>query len=120
VLTYLGERQKVAISELSQDFDIAALIPCDVTKDEEMAALAASLLALGRPLHAVVHSLAFANREDLERPFTETSREGFPAGAERERVFAGGRGAGGGAGDDRGWIDQHFDLPGVHARGAEL
>jgi enoyl-[acyl-carrier protein] reductase I len=25
----------------------------------------------------VVHSLAFANREDLERPFTETSREGF-------------------------------------------
>jgi enoyl-[acyl-carrier protein] reductase I len=77
VLTYLGDRQKVAISELSQDFDIAALIPCDVTKDEEMAALAASLVALGRPLHAVVHSLAFANREDLERPFTETSREGF-------------------------------------------
>jgi enoyl-[acyl-carrier protein] reductase I len=77
VLTYLGERQKVAISELSQDFDIAALIPCDVTKDEEMAALAASLLALRRPLDAVVHSLAFANREDLERPFTETSREGF-------------------------------------------
>ncbi|MGP8246253.1 MAG: enoyl-ACP reductase [Bryobacteraceae bacterium] len=77
VLTYLGERQKVAIAELSQDFDVAALVPCDVTKDEEMAGLAASLVALNRPLHAVVHSLAFANREDLERPFTETSREGF-------------------------------------------
>jgi enoyl-[acyl-carrier protein] reductase I len=77
VLTYLGERQKVAIAELSQDFDVAALVPCDVSKDEEMAALAASLGALGRPLDAVVHSLAFANREDLERPFTETSREGF-------------------------------------------
>jgi enoyl-[acyl-carrier protein] reductase I len=77
VLTYLGERQKIAITELTGEFDIAALIPCDVTKDEEMAALATSLIALGRPLDAVVHSLAFANREDLERPFTETSREGF-------------------------------------------
>ena len=33
--------------------------------------------ALNRPLHAVVHSLAFANREDLSRPFMETSRSGF-------------------------------------------
>jgi enoyl-[acyl-carrier protein] reductase I len=77
VLSYLGDRQRVAISELSEGLDIAALIPCDVTKDEEIAALASSLAALNRPLHAVVHSLAFANREDLERPFTETSREGF-------------------------------------------
>jgi enoyl-[acyl-carrier protein] reductase I len=28
-------------------------------------------------LHAVVHCLAFANRDDLSRPFVETSREGF-------------------------------------------
>jgi enoyl-[acyl-carrier protein] reductase I len=32
---------------------------------------------LGRPLHAVMHSLAFANREDLMRPFVQTSRSGF-------------------------------------------
>jgi len=32
---------------------------------------------MDRPLHAVVHSLAFANREDLSRPFLETSRSGF-------------------------------------------
>ena len=77
VLTYLGERQKEAIAELSQGMDVAALLACDVTKDEELAALAASLGALDRPPAAVVHSLAFANREDLERPFVETSREGF-------------------------------------------
>jgi len=29
------------------------------------------------PLHSVVHSIAFANREDLSRPFSETSRDGF-------------------------------------------
>src|SRR5579884_4524643 len=76
-LTYLGERQKDAIEELSKDWKVAAVLPCDVTKDEDLAALAESLGALGRPLHAVVHSLAFANREDLSRPFLETSRAGF-------------------------------------------
>jgi enoyl-[acyl-carrier protein] reductase I len=76
-LTYLGDRQKQAIEELTADLNVAAVLPCDVTRDEELAALAASLGALGRPLDAVVHSLAFANREDLTRPFLETGRAGF-------------------------------------------
>jgi enoyl-[acyl-carrier protein] reductase I len=76
-LTYLGERQRAAIEELFKDQNLAALLPCDVTKDEDLAALAESLRGLGRPLDAVVHSVAFANREDLAQPFVETSREGF-------------------------------------------
>jgi enoyl-[acyl-carrier protein] reductase I len=77
VLTYLGERQKASIEELANGLNVAAVLPCDVTKDEDLAALTESLRALNRPLHAVVHSLAFANREDLSRPFLETSRAGF-------------------------------------------
>jgi enoyl-[acyl-carrier protein] reductase I len=77
VLTYLGERQKESIEELAKDLNVAAILPCDVTKDEELAALTESLRAMNRPLHAVVHSLAYANREDLTRPFVETSRSGF-------------------------------------------
>ena len=77
VLTYLGDRQKDSITELSQGMHVAAILPCDVTKDEDLAALTESLGALKRPLHAVVHSLAFANREDLNRPFVETSRAGY-------------------------------------------
>ena len=76
-LTYLGDRQKVAIEELSQGMPVAGLWPCDVTKEEDLASLAASLHSLDRPLDAVVHSLAFANREDLGRPFVETGRGGF-------------------------------------------
>src|SRR5215831_4544394 len=76
-LSYLGERQKQAIEELSGAFNVAAILPCDVTRDEDLAALTESLRALGRPLHAVVHSLAFANRDDLTRPFLDTSRAGF-------------------------------------------
>lgn len=77
VLTYLGERQKESIRELAAGWNVAATVPCDVTKEDELAALTESLRGLGRPLHAVVHSLAFANREDLSRPFVETSRAGF-------------------------------------------
>jgi enoyl-[acyl-carrier protein] reductase I len=73
-LTYLGERQKGAVEELSNDWRVAAVLPCDVTKDEDLAALTTSLAA---PVHAVVHSLAFANRDDLTKPFVETSRAGF-------------------------------------------
>jgi enoyl-[acyl-carrier protein] reductase I len=76
-LTYLGERQREAIEELSRDLDTAAILPCDVTRDEDLAALTERLRALNRPLHTVMHSLAFANKEDLTRPFLETSRSGF-------------------------------------------
>lgn len=75
VLTYLGARQRETIEELSKGWQVAAVLPCDVTKDEEVAALTESLA--GRTVHAVVHSLAFANREDLAKPFMETSRAGF-------------------------------------------
>jgi len=76
-LTYLGDRQKIAIEEMSVGMPLAGLWPCDVTKEEDLLALTESLRALGRPLDAVVHSLAFANREDLSRPFVETGRAGF-------------------------------------------
>jgi enoyl-[acyl-carrier protein] reductase I len=65
VLTYLGEHQKEAIEGMAEGLDVAAILPCDVTREDELTALTESLRALGRPLHAVVHSLAFANREDL-------------------------------------------------------
>jgi len=76
-LTYLGEHQKEAIEDLSRDLNVAAILPCDVTREDDLAALTQSLLGMNRPLHAVVHSLAFANREDLTRPFLETRRAGF-------------------------------------------
>jgi enoyl-[acyl-carrier protein] reductase I len=76
-LTYLGEHQKGTIESLSEGLSVSRILPCDVTKDEDLDKLSAAMKGLGRPLNAVVHSLAFANREDLNRPFVETSRTGF-------------------------------------------
>src|SRR5437762_8685377 len=77
VLTYLGEHQKASMESLAKDLKVERIVPCDVTKEEELAGLTEALVALGRPVHSVIHSLAFANREDLGRPFVETPRAGF-------------------------------------------
>jgi enoyl-[acyl-carrier protein] reductase I len=77
VLTYLGEHQKDAVESLATGLSVARIVPCDVTKEDDLAALTETLRSLDRPLDAVVHSLAFANREDLGRPFVETGRDGF-------------------------------------------
>jgi enoyl-[acyl-carrier protein] reductase I len=77
LLTYQGERQRETVEELGQELGAARVWNCDVTKEEELAHLVESLTAEGAPLDAVVHSIAFANREDLSRPFVETSRAGY-------------------------------------------
>ncbi len=77
VVTYLGNHQKAAMESLSKGLNVVATLPCDVTMDEDLANLTEGLAKLGRPLDVVVHSLAFANRDDLTRPFVETQRDGF-------------------------------------------
>jgi enoyl-[acyl-carrier protein] reductase I len=77
ILTYQGERQKQTVEELGAELKAAQVLACDVSEDSQLEQLAATLKAEHAPLNAVVHSIAFANREDLSRRFVETSREGF-------------------------------------------
>ena len=76
IVTYQGDRQRETVEELAKELGAQA-INCDVTSDDQLAALTKVLTDQGTVLNAVVHSIAFANREDLSRPFVETSREGF-------------------------------------------
>ncbi len=75
ILTYQGDRQKATVEDLGKELNAARVLNCDVTKEEELAALVSALD--GEKLDAVVHSIAFANRDDLSRPFLETSRDGY-------------------------------------------
>ena len=77
VLTYQGERQRLTVEELGRDLGAAKIFNCDVTKTEELDRLAAELKALPPGLDIAVHSIAFANKEDLSNPFVQTSRDGF-------------------------------------------
>jgi enoyl-[acyl-carrier protein] reductase I len=77
LLTYQGDRQKDTVVELAEELGASRVLCCDVTQEADIRHLSEILLAEGDSLDAVVHSIAFANREDLSRPFLETSREGF-------------------------------------------
>jgi enoyl-[acyl-carrier protein] reductase I len=78
VLTYQGERQKDTVRELAAELSSDALVlSCDVLVPQEIANLINTLKMEHVRLDTVVHSIAFANREDLSRPFVETSRDGY-------------------------------------------
>jgi enoyl-[acyl-carrier protein] reductase I len=77
ILAYQNERQKLTVQDLAAELGSARMLVCDVSKDEEIDALAETLRAEGVRLDVLVHSVAFANREDLSRPFIETSRAGY-------------------------------------------
>lgn len=76
ILTYQGERQRLTVEELAQSLGAAKLLNCDVTIADDLARLTRELQQEGR-VDTMVHSIAFANREDLSRPFVETSRDGY-------------------------------------------
>ncbi|MDQ2946526.1 MAG: enoyl-ACP reductase [Acidobacteriota bacterium] len=77
ILTYQSDRQKQTVEELADGLKVRQVISCDVSQDDQIDTLTNELKGSGAVLNAVVHSIAFANREDLSRPFLETTREGF-------------------------------------------
>ncbi|HEV2719025.1 MAG TPA: SDR family oxidoreductase, partial [Thermoanaerobaculia bacterium] len=75
--TYQGERLKESVEALTTTLPDALLLPCDVTSDGEIDAVFAEVDAKFGRLDALVHSVAFAPREDLEGDFFKTSRDGY-------------------------------------------
>ncbi|MGI8672187.1 MAG: enoyl-ACP reductase FabI [Luteitalea sp.] len=78
VLTYQNERLKENLDELAATLSRPPLLlPCDVSRDEDIAALFDHLRGRSEGLDFLVHGAAFAPREALSAPFTQTSREAF-------------------------------------------
>ncbi|HEX8619286.1 MAG TPA: enoyl-ACP reductase [Thermoanaerobaculia bacterium] len=75
--TYQGERLKDGVEALSSTLPGSLLLPCDVTNDADIDAVYAAIDKEWGQLDAVLHSVAFAPREDLEGEFVKTSRDGF-------------------------------------------
>jgi enoyl-[acyl-carrier protein] reductase I len=76
--TYQGERLKENVEELAGTFGSETLIlPCDVTRDEDIANVFKTATEKLGKLHLLLHSVAFAPKDALEGEFVNTSREAF-------------------------------------------
>jgi enoyl-[acyl-carrier protein] reductase I len=76
-VTYQGERLEENVRELAEGLANPLILPCDVTKDEDLDALAESIKKEFGGLDFVVHAVAYALREELDGEFVNTSREGY-------------------------------------------
>src|SRR6266436_6834673 len=72
--TYQGERLKENVEELAGTFGSDTLIlPCDVSRDEEIANVFKTVTEKFGKLHLLLHSVAFAPKEALENEFLNPS-----------------------------------------------
>ncbi len=76
--TYAGENIRERVERLAPDFDGKIIVPCDVSKDEEIENCFKELAKHWDGLDGFVHAIAFAPREAISGDFLEgLSREGF-------------------------------------------
>jgi len=75
--TYLNDALEKRVRPLAGSLGSTIILPCDVGSDDEIAAVFKELEQQWGTIDFVVHAVAFANREDLKNPFSQTSREGF-------------------------------------------
>ena len=76
-LTYPNEAIEKRVRPLAASIGVDCVLPCDVTSDAEIEAAFAALRERWGELDAVIHSLAFAGRDELKGRYVDTTREGF-------------------------------------------
>lgn len=77
ILTYQNERTEQSVRDLAQDYPQIMVYPCDVTIDDDIKKLFKSIEADSGTLNGLVHSLAFAKKEELSGEYYNTSRDGY-------------------------------------------
>ncbi|GAB6460991.1 enoyl-[acyl-carrier-protein] reductase FabI [Bacillus cereus] len=79
VFTYQGERLREGVEKLVATLDgqESLLVSCDVTSDEDVKKAFETIGKEVGVIHGVAHCIAFANKEDLQGEFIDTSRQGY-------------------------------------------
>ena len=75
--TYAGDAMEKRVRPLAEGMNAKIILPCDVTKEEEVKAVFAECEKVYGKIDFVVHAVAFAAKEDLQGDFINTSREGW-------------------------------------------
>lgn len=75
--TFQGEALERRVRPLAESVSSTLVLPCDVTNESQVDSVFQTLQEKWGSLDVLIHSVAFANREDLEGSFLNTSRDGF-------------------------------------------
>lgn len=75
--TYLNETLEKRVRPLAESLNAELILSCDVQKDQDIDAMFDEIRAKWGKLDFVVHSVAYANAEDLKDRFSKTTRDGF-------------------------------------------
>ena len=76
-LSYAGEALERRVRPLADQIQCKWVEECDVTKDEAISSIAEKARKDFGKIDILVHSVAFAGRDELSGPYYSTSREGF-------------------------------------------
>ncbi|MCG1020140.1 enoyl-ACP reductase FabI [Sutcliffiella horikoshii] len=79
VFTYAGERLEKSVRELADSLERndSIVLPCDVTNDEEVHTCFQQIKGEVGTIHGIAHCIAFANKEELQGDYMNTTRDGF-------------------------------------------
>lgn len=75
--TFVGDALEKRVRPLAESINADMVLPCDVGDDAQIDAVFAEVEKQWGGIDVLVHAVAFANREDLEGRFVDTSRDGF-------------------------------------------
>ena len=75
--TFLNETFEKRVRPLAESIGSDLVVRCDVSKDEEIDSTFAEIARKWRELDFIVHSVAYAGRDELKNPFYQTRRDGF-------------------------------------------
>ncbi len=81
-ITYQNERLYERVSKLAEGYDRVVLLECDVSDDQQISDVFGQAQQRLGSISFVIHSIAYANREDLDGDFSKTSRQGFKTALE--------------------------------------
>ena len=76
-LTYQNDRLKDRVVRLADTLEGSIALPCDASDDDQIQAVFEQVEKQFGEISFLVHSIAFANRDDLSGRFADTAREGF-------------------------------------------
>jgi enoyl-[acyl-carrier protein] reductase I len=77
IVTYAGKVLEKRVRPLAESVNAELVVPCDVADDDSVERCFTAVRERWDGMDVLVHAIAYANREDLDGRFVDTSRDGF-------------------------------------------